>query len=84
MKLPEIVKAVKAKQRKEGLDDTALAGRLGIDLSTWSRIKRGERQPGVKFLNGVMNRYPELSPLVSAYIANRNNHDKDIAPGRRP
>lgn len=72
-----LVEAVRQHQRREKLTDIALADLLGINHSTWSRIKSGDRRPGVKFLNAILRLYPELSPLVSQYIANRNNHDEE-------
>jgi len=62
-------------QKNKGLNDIELAKAIGIDNSTWCRIKRGERQPGVRFLNGVLKAFPALKPLVFDYLSNRNNHD---------
>lgn len=74
-----LVEALRQRQRREKLTDIALAGLLGVNHSTWSRIKSGDRRPGVKVLNAILRLYPEMSPLVSHYIANRNNHDEEPA-----
>ena len=47
------IEAIKQKQRQNELTDTALASLLGIDRSTWSKIKSGTRNPGVKFIRAV-------------------------------
>ena len=48
-----LIEAIKQKQRQDGLSDTALALLLGIDRSTWAKIKSGQRNPGMKFLKAV-------------------------------
>ena len=64
----DLIQAIIEAQEKRGLSDTALASLLGIDLSVWSRIKRGERKPTVTFLKAVIARMPELSLTVIDYL----------------
>jgi len=63
-----LVEAIKQKQGQAELTDGALSKLLGIDRSTWSYIKSGKRNPGMKFLSSVASIFPELKPLVDAEI----------------
>ena len=63
-----LIEAIRAEQAERELSDTDLAKLLGIDLSTWSRIKRGQRPPGGKFLKAVMSNLPELALQVIDYM----------------
>lgn len=65
-----LVEAIKREQIDRQFNDTQLAKLLEIDLSTWSRIKRGERPPGGKFLKAVMTHLPELALVVIDYMRN--------------
>jgi len=51
-----LIEAIKQRQRQANLNDTALASLLGVDRSTWSKIKSGKRNPGIKFLRAVDQR----------------------------
>jgi len=70
-----LIEAIKKEQAGRKLNDTQLARLLEIDLSTWSRIKSGERPPGGKFLKAVMTHLPELALVVIDYM--RDNGSKD-------
>lgn len=59
----DLVKSIKVYQEINGVNDSQLSELLGLDPSTWSKIKSGERQPGLKFLRGLA-RIPELEVLV--------------------
>lgn len=47
-------------QAKEGMSDEAMAARLGISRSAWTRIKLGHRNVGGKVLRGVAREFPHL------------------------
>jgi len=64
----DLIEAIKKEQGERGLNDTKLSALLGIDLSTWSRIKRGVRPPGGKFLTAVMRNLPEIGLVVIDYM----------------
>jgi transcriptional regulator with XRE-family HTH domain len=66
-----LIEAITKEQTERGLSDTKLARLLGIDLSTWSRIKRGQRPPGGKFLKAVMTNLPAVSMAVLDYMRNK-------------
>ena len=63
-----LIAAITKEQNKRNLNDSQLAELLDIDLSTWSRIKRGERPPGGKFLKSIMQKLPELALVVIDYM----------------
>jgi len=63
-----LIGAIKKAQESRNLSDTKFAGLLGVDLSTWSRIKRELRPPGRKFLTAVMVNLPELSIDVMYFM----------------
>lgn len=51
-----LIEAIKQRQSQAKLSDTALALLLGMDRSTWAKIKSGKRNPGIKFLRAVDQR----------------------------
>ncbi len=61
-----LVEDIKRLQTLKGLSDTQLARQIGVDLSTWSKIKSGDRNPGGRFLRGVINAFPELHLSILA------------------
>ena len=67
------VEAVKEKQRQKGLTDDALASLLGIDRSTWSKIKSGKRKPSLMFLFAVNDK---LMPVNMFAIDKQKPHQK--------
>jgi transcriptional regulator with XRE-family HTH domain len=66
-----LIEAVRQEQANHNLNDTQLSKQLQIDLSTWSRIKRGICPPGAKFLRAVTTRFPHLSNHVIEYLADK-------------
>ena len=63
-----LIEAIKQRQRQANLNDTALASLLGMDRSTWAKIKSGKRNPGIKFLRAVDQRlmHVEISDTLPA------------------
>jgi len=61
-----LVEAIKQRQKQSNLTDTALASLLGVDRSTWAKIKNGTRNPGIKFLKAVDQRlmHVEISDTI--------------------
>ncbi len=56
-----IVQRLLSIQEKQALTDTSLSSQLGISRSLWWLIKTGQRKPGMKFLQAVIQVYPELT-----------------------
>ena len=57
--------AVLRRLQEEGyLSARGLAKRLGFSPSHLSMLYAGKRQPGLRFLQAVMRRYPEMPGLV--------------------
>jgi len=65
-----LIEAIKQKQRQANLNDTAFALFLGMDRSTWAKIKSGKRNPGIKFLRAVDQRlmHVEISDTLPTRI----------------
>jgi len=40
--------------------DTARAERIGVERSTYSRVRTGEIQPGPRFIAGCLRAFPDL------------------------
>jgi len=40
--------------------DTARAERIGVDRSTYSRIRSGDIRPGERFIAGCLRAFPDL------------------------
>lgn len=60
-----MIEQLKAKQAKEGLNDTEFAKRIGISQPMWSLMKVGKRQMGRKAILGVLKVYPEMAIFLS-------------------
>ncbi len=63
-----LVEAIKKYQANEKLTDGQLGKLLGVDRSTWSKIKSGERNPGMKFLRATAREIPKLQSLIYVEI----------------
>lgn len=61
--MDELLRALIAYQEEHRLTNTEMAAQLGIDQSTWSRIRHGRRGIGPQVLQRVLQRFPELGPL---------------------
>lgn len=59
---------VKGVQSIHGLSDRQFSLRLNISPSGYSRIQRGIKPPGMKFLTALMNEFPELKLAVYQYL----------------
>jgi len=64
----ELIEAIKKIQELKGLSGQAFSKSLGVDPSTWSKIKSGKAPPGVKFLRAVSRACPELRLAVYKYM----------------
>lgn len=74
-----LVPALKQKQRKLGLTDEEFAETLGISQPYWSLVKNRARRPGVKFLKGVMGRFPDLAPACLLFLQpNMTDNTEDM------
>ena len=63
-----LIEAIKQEQKKRGLTDTRLAELLGIDRTTWAKIKGGKRTQGMKFLRAVAREFPDLMDVIHFQI----------------
>jgi plasmid maintenance system antidote protein VapI len=61
--MDELLRSLVAYQEEQGLSNVEMAVELGIDPSTWSRIRHGRRGIGPDVLRRILRRFPELGPL---------------------
>jgi transcriptional regulator with XRE-family HTH domain len=59
-----VVKAAIDIQERHGLTGAEFAQQIGMSESAWNRVRRGERQPGVRMLQGIRRAFPETTELV--------------------
>ena len=56
-------------QRREGLSDPQLAGRIGVSWATISRLKSTDpakrRNPGIRVVQGALTEWPELGYVLA-------------------
>ena len=63
---------------------SALARRLRVNDSTVSRVRRGERQPGLRVLVNIMNYMPDESRVLVEDLRNLRENDGAAERGRVP
>ena len=66
--LERLVRMLRGQQRDEGLTIEDMAGRLGVSGSMLGMVYLGKRNPGRKFLHGVLLAYPELRDEVHRFL----------------
>lgn len=71
-----LIEAIKTYQKINGLSDKAFGRLVGIDNSTLSRLKNGNRNPGGKVLRAIASKIPELQILVFQYMASSDEKEK--------
>jgi len=64
-----LIEQIKAKQIELGLSESEFAKKLGISRALWFLIKKGERQPGFKFIQAIIKKFPDLQLAVYQYLA---------------
>ncbi len=63
-----LVRMLRGLQRNEHLSNKGMAMRLGVSPSTLSMVYQGRRNPGPKFLRGVLKAYPRLRDEVHSFL----------------
>lgn len=63
-----LIEAIERYRVNRGLSGADLARLLGIDRSTWSKIKHEQKPPGGRFLSAVMREIPSLRFEVEEYM----------------
>lgn len=59
-----VVRAAIEIQERHGWTGAEFAQRIGVSESAWNRVRRGERQPGMRMLQGIRRAFPETTELV--------------------
>ena len=68
-----LIQNIENLQKLKGLNDTQFAEAIGVDLSTWSKVKNGERRPSNNFLRGIVRAFPELHLAVLEEMKDEDN-----------
>lgn len=68
-----LVRMLRGLQRNEHLSNRGMALRLGVSTSMVSMVYRGRRNPGPKFLRGVLKAYPQLRDEVYSFLLVERN-----------
>ena len=63
-----LVRMLRGLQRNQHLSNKGLALRLGVSKSMVGMVYQGRRNPGPKFLRGVLKAYPELRDEVYSFL----------------
>ena len=67
----QLVTDLIALQRESEWPDREMADALGISLETWTKIRHGQRRPGLRFLGRVLHVFPSFRPAILLYIRDR-------------
>lgn len=76
--MDNLIKVMEQIQSDRDLTQTAFMESLGFDKSYWSKLKNGERNPGVPFLMSLYEKYPESRYAILNYIAQGDIKVDDI------
>lgn len=70
--MPEVdarlVVALREIQKRLGMTDRAFAESLEISQPAWSRVRRGQRRPGLEIARGTARAYPQLRPELLSFL----------------
>ena len=66
--LQRLVRLLRGQQRNEGLTIEDMARRLGVSGAMLGMVYLGRRNPGRKFLRGVLKSYPAMAEEVHHFI----------------
>jgi len=69
-----LVRVLRGLQRDDHLTIEDMAIRLGISTSMLGMVYSGRRNPGRKFLRGVLNAYPQLRDEVYQFLLRDSRH----------
>lgn len=77
-----IIKRLIEIQHEKGMTSTSFAELLGLDKSTWSKVRSGDIQSaGRKILDGALRAFPELAYLHVQMLQQRNNNGATRSAG---
>jgi len=74
--LRRLVRVLRGLQRNERLTIEDMALRLGISTSMLGMVYSGRRNPGRKFLRGVLKAYPDLRDEVHRFLLRDTSHGR--------
>ena len=60
VEIDDVVLAIKRLQHKDRLRDVEIAVAIGVNPTTWRRIKTGATSYGRRFLDGAKKAYPGI------------------------
>lgn len=71
--MDSLIQALARQQDLEGLGNNAFARKLGVDQSTWSRLRRGVTEwRSAAVFEAAMRTYPEIVVSVAQALADSN------------
>ncbi len=76
-----LVVALREIQKRLGMSDKACAETLGISQPAWSRVRKGQRRPGLELARGVAKAYPQLRPELLFFLG-LDTHNGEHIPNR--
>lgn len=66
--LERLIRLLRGQQRNEGLTIDDMARRLGVSGAMLGMVYLGRRNPGRKFLRGVLKAYPSMTDEVHRFL----------------
>ena len=63
-----LIRALETERTGRQLDHTGFSTLLGIQLSDWTRMRTGEREPSKNTLMAIVRMLPQMEPYVIAYM----------------
>ena len=63
-----LVEWLEARQREEGLTETAFAESIGTSQPTWNRLRNGHIRPSYRIVAGALRKYPERQAEIVKLI----------------
>lgn len=65
---PGLIDQLIAIQQREHWTDGQVADLIGINRTTWLKLRSGDRDPGVTVLRGIYRTIDELRPAVEDFL----------------
>lgn len=67
----DLIHQLEERRRNLGISDEKFARLLGVSRSMWSQVRSGNKEPGERFIGGVMREFPTLTDACVVYLRDR-------------
>jgi hypothetical protein len=74
-----LVRRVAEEQHRNGWSDGAMAAHLCLPRSTWTALRNGSRQPGLRTINAIKLAYRDWD--LNVYLASRARYSDQTVTG---